>query len=290
MHKDFFGEYPNNRNLVLMHSYKNPRDYGLRTLDVSNDDFIKNHDMCYSECARIYYLWKHPDVITTEYIGICHYRRYFDFLFKKDADTILNNIFKINDIIIPKKDHFNGLNNYEEFCIDHNKTVIDTCDYILKENYPDYYDSWLKFKNSKEAYYKNMFIMRKNDFMKYCNFLFDIVDKISDVINAHNDSDTPIFVKNEVLRGNYPSIKDENDISKIKYQSRLHGFLFERLSSLYFEHNFHGRIHEEKIINTETMIEKSKIKIQKSKYIIGFLCFIFLIFISVLIVMKTKKK
>ena len=77
-------------------------------------------------------------------------------------------------------------------------------------------------------YICNLFIMKTKDFYNYCKFMFDILFEFDKRNNFTSDK--------EVL--NYTKRLYYNNISESNYQSRIEGFLSERLSNIFYAKNF----------------------------------------------------
>ena len=43
--------------------------------------------------------------------------------------------------------------------------------------YPEYYESAISYINGRDNYFCNMFIMKKELFFEYCNYIFPILKK-----------------------------------------------------------------------------------------------------------------
>ena len=161
---------------------------------------------------------------SSKYIGLNHYRRYFDFgdnipdldYIFKNYDVILNKIWKINETV------------REHYCKNHICSKYDQILDIIKETKPEYYEAALKVSNDKKWYICNLFIMKREDFYNYCEFMFDILFEFDKRNNFTSDK--------EVL--NYSKSLFYNNINKSIYQSRLEGFLAERISNIFYNKNF----------------------------------------------------
>ena len=148
-------------------------------------DNISSKNTSYCELTVLYWAWK--NLSDYDYIGLCHYRRYFD------AELNNENIKKIigkNDIIAVKaglrnntKGNFDNLicfTSYEDTWI-----LIDT----LLGFYPEFtQEIKTYFFDSLKFYPFNMFIMNKELFHKYCNFLFPLLEELEKRIKPHNYS------------------------------------------------------------------------------------------------------
>ena len=98
---------------------------------------------------------------------------------------------------------------------------------IIKKIKPDYYKTAIKTSKERKIYFCNLFIMKKEDFFKYCEFLFDILFEFDKRNNFTSDNDVINYLKSIY-----------NDSDKISYQTRIQGFLSERISNIFFRHNF----------------------------------------------------
>ena len=69
--------------------------------------------------------------------------------------------------------------------------------------------------------------MKKEDFFKYCEFMFDILFEFDRRNNFSSDNDVLNYTK-----------KIYNDSNMSNRQSRLQAFLSERISNIFFNKNF----------------------------------------------------
>ena len=98
---------------------------------------------------------------------------------------------------------------------------------IIKEIKPEYYKTAERTSKGRKFYYGNIFIMKKEDFFKYCEFVFDILFEFDRRNNFTSDEQVLDYTKKLF------NISDDY----IK-QSRLDGFLAERLSNIFFNAYF----------------------------------------------------
>lgn len=184
-----------------------------------NDINLKGPKIFYSELYNYKYVY--DNIKLNDYIGFCQYRRYFDFIFN---DFNINDIFNNCDIIAGEKISFPfSVKTQYKSChnIDDLNIVID----IIKNDFNEYYNDFIKFLDQNILYCHNMFIMKSNDFKKYCNFIFNVLEKYLYNINY----DVINRVKNNIN-------KYHNNLDNKQY--RIGGFLGERLTSFYIMNNF----------------------------------------------------
>ena len=161
---------------------------------------IKNQMYC--ELTAQYWAWKNLDA---DYYGFLHYRRYLNFSDKKYPvdcwlnviedylykgvskkyginDDIMRKVIEDNDIVITEmKDVSNMLISdssvYKQYKNGHSLNIDDldiVCD-IIKEKYPEYVEDMDSYLQGKLTCLCNMYIMRRDLFMNYAEWLFDIL-------------------------------------------------------------------------------------------------------------------
>lgn len=188
---------------------------------------ISKKNMSYCELTAVYWGWKN---LKTDYIGLCHYRRYFIGINKKiKKDNIITEeeikyIMSKYDLILPKKSgFFTNFTIYKQYQYAHKKKDLDLVKNIIEEYYPEYIISFNKVMKQRKAYFYNMFIMSKPMFDSYCEWLFDILFKLENKIDVEKYSN---------------------------YQKRVFGFLSERLFNVWIDKQ-NLKICELDIINLE---------------------------------------
>lgn len=192
---------------------KGKEDLGCIGDDTGDNISTKNPNYC--ELTGLYWAWKNLDC---EYIGLCHYRRYFahkskrskledkrqSILTKVDYEQLLQQY----DVILPKKRNYYIETVRSQYEHAHNKRDLDEVENIIKEKYPVYIKAFEKVMNSRKLYIYNMFAMKKSLFDEYCAWLFDILFTLENRIDI-SDYD--------------------------KYNARVFGFLSERLFNVWLE-------------------------------------------------------
>lgn len=193
-------------------------------LSDTTGDNISNKNKNFCELTALYWLWKNN--LKEDYLGLVHYRRYFNFKEKPKKHISSNelenelmydnvkNIIKENletkkyDIILPKKKKiYKAIDDHYKMCHieeDWNKLIE-----IILKKYPNYQDVIKKTLKNEELYAFNMFITSKDIFKNYMEWLFDILFEVEKNIT----------------------------ISENSYQARVFGFMSERLFNLYIEAN-----------------------------------------------------
>lgn len=173
---------------------------------------LKNANYC--ELTGLYWAWKN---LECEYIGLCHYRRYFAKKKAKGAkkDRIMTRMdyeayLDKYDVLVPVKRNYYIETVRSQYEHAHNKRDLDEVQRIVHEKYPEYDDSFQAVMNRRRLHILNMFVMKKELFDSYCQWLFDILFTLEARI-------------------------DISDYSP--YEARVFGFLSERLFNVWLEHN-----------------------------------------------------
>ncbi len=167
--------------------------------DDEGDNISEKNDK-YCELTAQYWAWKNVDA---DYYGFMHYRRHFAFReipnpvglggvtvlprideeYKDNLGLRDNEIYaciRDYDIILPTPvdaSSWGTLNNEVQFASLsnlHDKEFDLTCQTIT-ELYPDYSDAVEQFRKGSMAYWYNMFIMRKEIFKEYSEWLFNVL-------------------------------------------------------------------------------------------------------------------
>lgn len=214
-------------------------DLGYQGDNTGDNISLKNPNYC--ELTGLYWAWKN---LKCEYIGLCHYRRYFT---NKNLIHRIINKNKKNDMILTEEDIKNLLDKYDIILPNKRKYYIETIEShyqhahnikdlketreIIKKIYPSYIYSFDEIMKRRTLYLYNMFIMKKEEFDNYCKWLFDILFELEKSID----------------------ISGYND-----YQKRVFGFLSERLFNVWILNN-KKNVYEMNVINIENINWPSKI-------------------------------
>lgn len=164
------------------------KDIGYTKDNTGENISLKNPYYC--ELTGLYWAWKN---LEADYIGLCHYRRYFKgnlaFTVNGKSKKILSDrqiekLLDKTDIILPKKRHYYIETLYSHY--DHTMYVepLDITGDIIKEYYPDYYKEFENLKKRRSAHMFNMFVMKKEILNEYLEWMFDILSKLENKVDA----------------------------------------------------------------------------------------------------------
>ena len=160
--------------------------------------------------------------VDSEYVGFCHYRKYFEFL---DAIPDVDKIFQSYDAIALKP---MGLrrNVRDHYGLVHNGDDLKIVESIIKRDYPEYIDDFNAVMNGNTFFACNIFIMRRDDFYKYREFVMGVLNKYVQEVG------TDILARIEANKDKY--IKKFYPNNTEEYQYRIGGYLAERLTNVFF--------------------------------------------------------
>jgi len=224
---------------LLVGATKNHVD-GVSYLTDDQGDNISDKNSSYCELTGMYWIWKNLDQVKDN-VGISHYRRYFSDKSKlaEYIETMLTgkvtplslskaeSYLKDHDWIVPEKialeDGEKDL--YENYVNAHYKKDLEATKNAIKKLYPEYEATFDKVFASDEFSQFNMCYTSKEEYAAYCQWLFDILFEVEKQIDI-TDYDA--------------------------YQSRVFGFLAERLFNVWLQHDENKKIKYLRVFDLRT--------------------------------------
>ena len=188
---------------------------------------ISAHNFYYSETTGTFWMWKNAP--KTDYIGQCQYRRRLKF----DEDFDFNKIFNRQRIIVAKP-MFIGRPLRRQMSVCHPQIDIKAFEDIVYETQPAYKKVFDQvFNNGCALFFSSSYIMKYEDFCRYCNFMFSIIRKYEERFHFDDESTLRKYVKDKLKN---PS---SGIMSKpLEYHMLIGGFLQERLFTIWILANF----------------------------------------------------
>jgi len=148
---------------------------------------ISDKNCYYSELTGLYWIWK--NVKNTDYVGLCHYRRYplnpEGSMFRESE---IEEILKQYDVITTKRItlNFSYLYGYGE---NHNPVDLQVTGQVIQEIYPEYYPVFKKLVHENQTYFGNIMVTSKKLFDEYATWLFDIFSEVEKRIDVSSYDD-----------------------------------------------------------------------------------------------------
>ncbi len=217
--------------------------------DDYGDNNISHLNRKINECTAIYSIYKNIDQFQDkDYIGFCHYKRFLDFSYSiegkkinfKNQQEYLKYCSKNTNKIISNINNYSllsyvwpNIHPTQQFSESHLKDFLnqDFLQYI-KMNKPQLYPSFNHHVNNvNNMYMCNLFIMKKELFLEYSNFIFELgfyfLENLD--IKSLKFADT---------------LENKSEI----YRNRIVGHIMERATSCYINY-----LIEERKIKTQTI-------------------------------------
>lgn len=233
-HKKF--DEPNNEIYKPFHVGKAlGKDLGYEGDDTK--DTISKKNPYYGELTGLYWIWKNDH--EHDYVGLCHYRRYFvDDNRKLLDEKKYEEIFQSYDVITSNAAYA------QESCLKEYENAHYIKDLFLvresiERQYPEYLNTFDKIMSQKKKYYGNLMVAKKELFDSYASWLFSIFFDIEDKVDVQTYDD---------------------------YHKRVFGFLSELLLYVYLTQQKY-RIYESKIGFTSEKAETIELKLALSQLV-----------------------
>lgn len=219
-----------------------------RTKDNTGDN-ISESNYFYIENTGTYWIWK--NVQGAKIKGQMQYRRPFSGITGLDIEKTMEEYDVITCVPFHHPDHKKPTAD-EPLIIDADtveqgywfSNCIDDLyilEMVIKAYYPDYAEDYDKYiKNGPDLYYSNGFIMKAEDYDRYCEFLFTCLKGYLDMADIHSEKELVDHVRYNLEVGKYPRYAGQKNIPEqaIKWQCSIGGFLSERVWTLWLQHNF----------------------------------------------------
>lgn len=211
-------------------------DIDLKYINDNTKENISVKNPYFCELTALYWGWKN---LTSDYIGLVHYRRYLGLKKKKDKiESVLTseqakNLCEKYDIILPQKRKYYIESLWSHYAHTHDISHLEKTKNIIAKICPEYIPAFEKVMKRTWGHMFNMFIMKKALADEYCTWLFNILFQLEKEVDLNQLSafDARLFGRvSELLldvwieKNHYPykeikmiQLGDENWPQKIKY-------------------------------------------------------------------------
>lgn len=235
-------------------------------LQDSKAENIFEKSRVYGELSAYYWIWKNFKQ-SSDYVGFCQFYHFMDFtsdskifapfnmiyldefaeLFKNYTEENVLNFAQGYDVVVPAKIPLNT-SFYEEYLKNHRKEDLDLATDVIKELYPNYVTAVDNAMAANFMYPLGNFIMKKEIFNDFCEWMFNILAEVEKRIEWNN-------------YGRYRDIVSSS-------------FAAERFLNIWLQHNSHLNVKvaasfmvspdERKLLN-KTMNDINQVKAQIKK-------------------------
>ncbi len=229
---------------------------------IGDDDFEGNISSVNRRVGFLtgtYWAWKNYDKLgNPEYFGSFGYRKLL-------VPTYIKQI-KNYDIIAPTKIKFK-ISLKQQFINCHGIELYNVLTNILKKVYPEDISLFHKYFNENNGYYHELYIMKKDCFFKFCEWIFKILSTTLTIYNENIKMEVKGFQINKQLLCKFLEIDEKTLTEKINKspkgkENRDIAFILERLTGFYLyklSQNNNIRFLEIPFIETEYVNNTTKI-------------------------------
>lgn len=144
----------------------------------------------YCELTAQYWAWKN---VNADYYGFFHYRRYlypkvtakFPYRIERNANVStlkrlgydkFSDLIEQYDLVLPIHENmYVSVKEHYAKASFHHETDLAVIEQIVSENYPEYVPAMENYFSGTNCYFGNIFIMKQQMFIEYCDWLFHIL-------------------------------------------------------------------------------------------------------------------
>lgn len=172
-------------------------------LQDNSDENIFQKSKLYGELSAYFWIWKNfLSTSESKYVGFCQFYHFLDFsnesknaaafnliyldefkdVFEKYTEENILKFIQEYDVTLPTKIPLKT-NLYEQYLRNHKKEDIDLAFEVIREIYPQYTDEIRDIMLSNSMFVFGNFVMKKELFNDFCQWLFDILSIVEQRIN-----------------------------------------------------------------------------------------------------------
>lgn len=189
-------------DLIPIHVGRASSDFKEEMAGMIGDDTGENisaKNPQYCEMTAHYWIWK--NVRDTDYVGVCHYRRYFGMDITEenieplmaDADVIMVEPSWYMDSVYAYFAKFMGAENM---------TILAE---VMKRQCPEYFETLEKVCDGVKFHPFNMVLCKKELFDEYCEWMFSILEACENIVRPapYTNARRALAYMAEMLTGVY---------------------------------------------------------------------------------------
>ena len=186
---------------------------------------ISDKNYTYCECTAMYWLYKN---YKCDYIGIEHYRRlFYKWNFMPIDKKYVKRKLKKYDFIVMVNWCLSH-SNKDQFIKSHGFKMYEAMENAIKKIHPEYLESFNKVMKEHHLSWCNMMVTSKENYDKYCDFLFSILFEVEKTIEIPVDP----------------------------YQRRIMGFISERMLNVYLTYHHELKVKQCLVLQTKRYLKE----------------------------------
>lgn len=250
-------EYPLKNNSLFTPVQVGTSLRGEKICEISDNDIkdnISKYNHFFLETTGTYYIWKQLEnnVFNYDFIGQCQYRRILPI---KENINFYKLFKKIDFIAVPIYLKDTVLTQYSNAHFKQNLLEIGDIIYNL---YPEYYNTYVNVLNNHLLFYAQGFIFRKEHYIEFCKFLFDILMVFFNNHQLYDNNKLYEFVSSLINNrlSNDPFAFDMRNFDDIlQYQKAMGSFLTERIFTVFVKYHFKRYLNNIQYVSPENINE-----------------------------------
>ena len=122
---------------------------------------------------------------------------------------------------------FGNMTVREHYAFNHNIKDMELLEYTVRDVAPMFLPAFTKFLFGYKMFTCNMFVMKRSDFLEMIDFIFKILDEFTRRLGTDIESHVTDAFRKGLLR-----------LGSVEHQSRIGGYIGERLVSAYIMWKF----------------------------------------------------
>ena len=180
-HKKFQEAEDKNLYIPLHVGRENSEDLGY--LGDNTGENISDKNSLFGELTGVYWIWKNDK--DSNYVGVCHYRRFFIYLQKRKllTEQQFEEVLGQYDVIVSNAVEAEGT-YAEEYQKSHNVEDLYAVGRAIKKLFPEDYPVFQEAIHQSKYYYGNLMVTGRELFSDYARWLFSIFEEAGKEIDV----------------------------------------------------------------------------------------------------------
>lgn len=191
-------------------------------------DNISSLNPAYAENTGIYWLWKNRET-DFRYLGVCQYRRRLKLPQNTDFDAMFNDYNAVGCCLSTKELNPAFATIREQFSYWHNPKWLDLISNIIWGKHRWFYNAWLTALEQDTLFASTCFMLKTEDYDKYCELLFSILNEFMEFYGGTCDRLSDL-VQDEIATGEFiDNLAGHEKHMGYIYQTFAPAFIAERI-------------------------------------------------------------
>ena len=186
----------------------------------NSDDNISNQNRRIGFLTGTYWAWKNYEKLGNPlYFGSFGYQKLLEPSFLEDIKKF--------DIVLPEESKLLLENNKIQFIAWHSENLYESMIRIFSNIYPDEVENFEGYLNLSWGYYHEIYVMKKNIFFDFCNWIFPLLFSAVNDKNCRFIEDNPQKISMQKISGQTNDVRDIAFIMEIYTGYYLYRLILE---------------------------------------------------------------